>query len=71
MLKSYLPTVYSKNGLCVSLCNSDNDKNSDRYIISARTIADLDGSDRIQSPHIAEAISCRNLDRGDWTERGL
>jgi magnesium chelatase family protein len=32
----------------------------------ARTIADLDGSDRVQPPHVAEAISLRILDRGPF-----
>ena len=40
-----------------------------RILKVARTIADLDASPCVLPGHLAEAISYRNLDRGDWAER--
>ena len=42
-----------------------------RILKVARTIGDLEGTPHVQSHHLAEAIGYRNLDRGDWAERGV
>ena len=41
-----------------------------RILKVARTIADLEGSEQVLEQHLYEAIGYRNLDRGDWSERG-
>jgi magnesium chelatase family protein len=68
MLRDFCPTTKEIESLLRSAIEQFglSARAYDRILKLARTIADLDGSDALTIPHIAEAIQYRSLDRKLW-----
>jgi magnesium chelatase family protein len=67
-LKSFCPLDEGAEGLMKMAMTELNfsARAYDRILKVARTIADLDGQERISSQHVGEAIQYRTLDRSLW-----
>jgi magnesium chelatase family protein len=68
-LREYCPLAEECQNLLQSAVNETglSARAHDKIVRVARTIADLEGSESIELPHIHEAVNYRMLDRNFWT----